>query len=249
MMPSTSITRPHLCALSALAITSLLLGQSVAWAEGDAVAGNKIFQAQCVVCHSDKPGINGFGPTLAGVVGRKAATIAGVDYSSALKNSGITWDAVTLEQFLTDPAKKVPGTAMAVSIPAAGDRSDLIAFLSTLVVASPAPTAAKPVQREKITGPTQADLEGAAASRQNWLYASHDYAGTRFADINQITAANARRLRAVCLYRSEQTAPTQTNPIVYDGVIYLTFARATVAIDAATCRERWTYNWQPIGRE
>jgi alcohol dehydrogenase (cytochrome c) len=248
-MPRTSSARLRVSASSALAVASFLLGQSGAWAEGDAPAGNKIFQAQCAVCHSDKPGINGFGPTLAGVVGRKVAAIPGVDYTSALKNSGLTWDATTLDQFLTDPAKKVPGTAMAVSIPAAVDRSDLIAFLSTLVVAAPAPTAAKPVQREKITGPTQADLEGAAASRQNWLYASHDYAGTRFADISQITAANASRLRAVCLYRSEQTAPTQTNPIVYDGVIYLTFGRATVAIDAATCRERWTYNWQPKGRE
>ncbi|HEY6255181.1 MAG TPA: PQQ-binding-like beta-propeller repeat protein [Xanthobacteraceae bacterium] len=142
---------------------------------------------------------------------------------------------------------------MAVMIPSSTDRADLIAYLSTLVVA-PAPASAstappKEAIKAAITGPTQAELDGAAASRQNWLYASHDYAGTRFADLKQITPANAAKLRAVCLYRFEQAAPTQTNPIVYDGVMYLTFARATVAIEATTCRERWTYNWQPKGHE
>jgi alcohol dehydrogenase (cytochrome c) len=40
---------------------------------------------------------------------------------------------------------------------------------------------------------------------------------------------------------------TQTNPLVYKGVMYLTIDKATVAIDAATCRERWTYNWKGKG--
>ena len=101
----------------------------------------------------------------------------------------------------------------------------------------------------KITGPTQAELDGAAAATDAWLYASHDYAGTRFVDLNQITPANAKNLRPVCLYRSEQSASVQTSPLVYGGVMYLTFGRATVAIDAKTCRERWTYIWQPKGQE
>jgi alcohol dehydrogenase (cytochrome c) len=233
------------------ALGAVLMFQSCgqAWADGDAAAGNRIFQAQCVVCHSDKPGVNGFGPTLAGVVGRAAAAIAGFDYSSALRNSRLTWDAATLDQFLADAPKKVPGTAMAVSIASSTDRADLIAHLSTLVVAPPPASAATAAPKGTVAGPTQADLDAAAASRQNWLYASHDYAGTRFADLKQITPANAGKLRAVCLYRFSQAAPTQTNPVVYDGVMYLTFARATVAIDATTCRERWTYNWEPKGHE
>ena len=56
-------------------------------------------------------------------------------------------------------------------------------------------------------------------------------------------------MRPVCLYRSEQPASVQTSPLVYGGVMYLTFGRATVAIDAKTCRERWTYIWQPKGQE
>jgi alcohol dehydrogenase (cytochrome c) len=228
---------------------SFLYGHSAAMAADDAAAGSRIFAAQCAVCHSNQQGVNGFGPSLAGIVGRSAAVIPGFKYTSALRNSGVTWTAPNLDQFLADSAKRVPGTAMAVSIQATSDRSDLIAYLSTLVAAAPAQAAPTAPQAAQITGPSQADLNGAATSTANWLYASHDYAGTRFADLKEITAANAASLRAVCLYRSEQPAPTQTNPIVYDGVMYLTFARATVAVDAVTCRERWTYNWQPKGHE
>jgi alcohol dehydrogenase (cytochrome c) len=240
--------RPTIFACGVASI-SVLLSCATAQADGDAASGDKIFQAQCAVCHSTKPGANGYGPSLAGVVGRHAAAISGFNYSSALKEANLTWDAANLDQFLADSGKKVPGTAMAIMLPSASERADIIAYLSTQVAAAPAPTTPAAAQGEKISGPSQADLDGAASSRENWLYASHDYAGTRFADLKQITPANAAKLRAVCLYRSEQAAPTQTNPIVYDGVMYLTFARATIAIDATTCRERWTYNWQPKGHE
>jgi alcohol dehydrogenase (cytochrome c) len=77
---------------------------------------------------------------------------------------------------------------------------------------------------------------------------THDYAGTRFVDLKQITPANAGSLRAVCLYRPEQqVAAVEPSPVVYKGVMYVTFGFATVAIDAATCRERWTYVWHPKG--
>lgn len=60
-------------------------------------------------------------------------------------------------------------------------------------------------------------------------------------NLDQITPANAKDLRPVCLYRSEQSASVQTSPLVYRGVMYLTFGRAIVALDAKSCRERWTY--------
>src|SRR4029077_10202914 len=97
---------------------------------------------------------------------------------------------------------------------------------------------------QKTRAPTKAELDGAASATDAWLYASHDYAGTRFVDLREITPANAKSLRPVCLYRSEQAASGQTSPLVYQGVMYLPFGRATVAIDAKTCRERWSYMWQ-----
>ena len=94
-----------------------------------------------------------------------------------------------------------------------------------------------------VVGPSQAQLDDAASDTQDWLYATHDYAGTRFVDLKQITPANAATLRPVCLYRADEEAPTQTDPLVYKGVMYLTFGPTTVAIDATTCRQIWAYTW------
>src|SRR5690349_6974646 len=247
-MSDQSITKSHRVNLPCSALAALLLvaGVREAAAAGDASAGEKIFQSQCAVCHSNQPGVTGLAPSLAGVVERKAASIPDFSYTSALKNSGLVWDPAELDQFLTDPAKKVPGTAMAVAISAAADRSNLIAYLATLTAAAPA--AAKAAAVLAIIGPSQAELNGASTNSQDWLYVTHDYAGTRFVDLQQITPANAGSLRAVCLYRPEQqVAAVEPSPVVYKGVMYVTFGFATVAIDAATCRERWTYVWHPNG--
>src|SRR5580700_1290633 len=96
----------------------------------------------------------------------------------------------------------------------------------------------------KRPGPTSAELLDAATDTQSWLYASKDYAGQRFVALNQITAANAHQLRAVCIYRSNTTGSLQSSPLVYKGVLYFTVDNVTVAIDAATCREKWINTWQ-----
>ncbi|WP_375465317.1 c-type cytochrome [uncultured Methylobacterium sp.] len=76
----------------------------------DAAAGKKVFTA-CKACHAF--GKNGLGPNLTGVVGRKAASVKGYNYSNALKKSGITWDEANLKEWLTGPAaNKVKGTKM-----------------------------------------------------------------------------------------------------------------------------------------
>ena len=238
----------RLClAASLAAITSV----GPAFAAEDVGAGQEIYQAQCSACHSNQPGVNGIGPSLAGVAGRKAGSLPGFHFTPALQGSGLTWNAQTFIQFLSDPTKLVPGTAMTVMVPAPIGRANLFAYLETLkdTTAETAPSLSSKTAAPKITGPTQAELNEAAASTETWLYASHDYAGRRFVDLNQITPANAKNLRPVCLYRSEQSASVQTSPLVYGGVMYLTFGRATVAIDAKTCRERWTYIWQPKGQE
>ena len=89
-----------------LCIVAGLIIYLAAFAQG-AAAGRTLFQQQCSVCHSDQAGVNGFGPSLAGIVGRKAAGTPGFDYTSALRNSGLTWDPSNLDQFLADSAKKV----------------------------------------------------------------------------------------------------------------------------------------------
>ena len=235
----------RLClAASLLAIASA----SPALAAEDVGAGQEIYQAQCSACHSNQPGVNGIGPSLAGVAGRKAGSLSGFHFTPAITGSGLTWDAKTFIQFLADPSKLVPGTAMTVMVPDETGRANLYAYLATLKDTTAATKPSGPAVA-KITGPTQDELNGAESATDTWLYASHDYAGSRFVDLKEITPANAKNMRPVCLYRSEQPASVQTSPLVYGGVMYLTFGRATVAIDAKTCRERWTYIWQPKGQE
>jgi alcohol dehydrogenase (cytochrome c) len=98
-------------------------------------------------------------------------------------------------------------------------------------------------------GPTQAELNAAAANATDWLVTNHDYGGQRFVDTGEINRENARALRPVCLYQAGDLRPFHTNPLVYRGVLYLTTPYATIALDAATCRVRWRHVWRPKGRE
>jgi len=108
------------------------MGASAAHAAGDAANGEKIF-AKCKACHTVEAGKNKIGPSLAGVVGRKAGTAEGFNYSDAMKNSGLTWDEATLDTYLTGPKKLVPGTKMAFpGLPNEQDRLDVIAYLKSV---------------------------------------------------------------------------------------------------------------------
>jgi cytochrome c len=89
--------------------------------------------AVCAGCHSTQVGKTAFGPSLAGVGGRRAGTLAGYAYSPALKASGLTWNAKTLDRWLTDPKKTVPGTKMPfIGIQDRKTREQVVAYLLTL---------------------------------------------------------------------------------------------------------------------
>lgn len=88
--------------------------------------------SQCRSCHSVEPGKNGIGPTLAGIVGTKAGEVPGFAFSPALKQSGITWDRATLEQWLAGPTKLVPGTRMVIGVSDPVRRKEIIDYLETL---------------------------------------------------------------------------------------------------------------------
>jgi len=97
----------------------------------DANAGKQLF-GQCSVCHAID-GTNGVGPSLKGVAGRKAGSVAGFRYSRAMKGSSIVWDDKSLDAYLVDPQKMVPGNTMPFSgIADAKQRVDLVAYLQTL---------------------------------------------------------------------------------------------------------------------
>ncbi len=78
----------------------------------DAQKGKTIFTV-CLVCHAIGPGAqNKIGPELNGLDGRKAGTVPNFDYSDANKNSGIVWNEETFEDYIKNPAAKIPDTKM-----------------------------------------------------------------------------------------------------------------------------------------
>lgn len=109
--------------------TDTVDGTKLASLTGDATHGKQVFM-QCKTCHAVEEGKNMIGPSLAGIIGRAAGSVAGYSYSAANKNSGITWSEDKLFQYLEKPARVVPGTKMAFGgLAKAQDRADVIAYL------------------------------------------------------------------------------------------------------------------------
>jgi cytochrome c len=115
---------------AAIVFVAMFLSASTAKADGDAARGQTVF-GKCAACHAPSMQ-NKVGPGLADVVGRKAGTVAGFNYSPALMAFGKSWDEQTLDTFLAGPMKLVPGTRMPIALPGAQDRADVIAYLKTL---------------------------------------------------------------------------------------------------------------------
>lgn len=113
-------------AAASLAIVGTAMAQQ---APSDPVRGKTVY-ARCAACHDLNTGATRLGPSLKGVVGRTSGTIPNFNYSQALKDKAVVWNAETLDAFLSGPSKYVPGNRMAFP-PLANpqDRADLIAFL------------------------------------------------------------------------------------------------------------------------
>jgi cytochrome c len=118
--------------LAGLTVIAMLAGSTAAYAAppADAAAGAVVFK-KCASCHSvDPSGKNGLGPNLRGVVNRKAGTVAGFNYSPAMKASGQVWNDKNLARFLAAPRQALPGTKMIfIGLPNAQDQANVIAFL------------------------------------------------------------------------------------------------------------------------
>lgn len=96
----------------------------------DANHGKELFLA-CVACHTEKA--DALGPSLKGVVGRKAASLDNFRYSPAMTRSNITWTETNLREYLMDPQGKVKGNRMPFSgMTNRSDVDDIIAHLATL---------------------------------------------------------------------------------------------------------------------
>jgi alcohol dehydrogenase (cytochrome c) len=126
------------------------------------------------------------------------------------------------------------------------------AALKTVAFATPAPSA--PLKSPDViagphgtspsgSGPSQAELSGAASHGADWLTTNRDYSATRLSPLTQIDRTNVAHLQPVCSASAGPATAFQTSPIVYQGVLYFTTSFTTLAIDAATCTLRWRHTW------
>jgi cytochrome c len=94
-------------------------------------ASNQAFNNACRTCHSTKDGDNRLGPNLHGILGRKAGSLPGYNYSSAMKGAGFDWNEEKLDRFMAHPDEVVPGNNMKPfgGVASADDRAQIIAFL------------------------------------------------------------------------------------------------------------------------
>jgi cytochrome c len=95
----------------------------------DAARGKQLYESRCIGCHSVDA--NRVGPAHKGVFGRKAGSVKDYDYSDALKKTRVIWNEQTLDRWLANPEKLIPGQKMGFSVPDAKDRADLIDYLKS----------------------------------------------------------------------------------------------------------------------
>jgi cytochrome c len=111
-----------------------LMGLSTAASAQDAAEGQKVF-TKCMTCHTAEDATNKIGPSLKGIVGRKAASVEGYKYSPAMLAkgaAGVVWDEATLTTYLPDPKAFVPGTKMTFpGLKNPQDVANVIAYLKT----------------------------------------------------------------------------------------------------------------------
>jgi cytochrome c2 len=124
----------HLLASALVLSTTLYAGSALA--AGDAGKGKKVFN-KCKACHTVKAGKHKIGPSLAGVVGRKAGSAAGFKKYKGLKGADWTWNDAELAKFLTNPKKYLKGktgkrSAMALKVKKKKDRENVIAYLNSI---------------------------------------------------------------------------------------------------------------------
>jgi len=115
--------------LAGIFVLTFVLGPSLAFA--DAQSGKKTFKKRCAVCHSINAGKHKNGPSLAGIIGRKAGSTDFPKYKG-LKGFDAVWDAQNLDKFLSNPKKFVGAKTMAFKLKKENERADVIEYLKTL---------------------------------------------------------------------------------------------------------------------
>lgn len=122
----------HLTRIAVVVWLSIAGGAVPAFAEGNAARGRLAYQRTCIACHGDSKTASSVGPSLVGLIGRRAGTVAGTPYGRSLYESGIIWDEAALQRYLASPSDEVHGTIMPIGVQDPVARDDLVAYLKSL---------------------------------------------------------------------------------------------------------------------
>lgn len=127
-----TIRAQSICLLGAASMFVAGMPLSAIGASGDPARGAQLFGRACGACHSLAPGEHRTGPSLAGVIGRKAGMADEFHrYSPPLQASGVIWDEASLDAWIADPQAFIPGTRMSFrGLSDTQARADLIAYLA-----------------------------------------------------------------------------------------------------------------------
>jgi cytochrome c len=95
-------------------------------------AGELVFK-QCNICHQvGENAKNEAGPVLNGIIGRKAGTASGFEYSAGFKSAGLVWDDASFREYIKDPKSMFPGTKMVFAgLKDEHKVADLLAYLKS----------------------------------------------------------------------------------------------------------------------
>ena len=111
------------------AVLAFVLAGGEARAQGDVAKGEKVF-GKCKTCHDIATAKNKVGPTLHGVIGRKAGAVEGFKYSEAMVASGVVWDETTIAEYIKKPKEFIAGNKMAFAgLKKDEEVADLVAYI------------------------------------------------------------------------------------------------------------------------
>jgi alcohol dehydrogenase (cytochrome c) len=208
--------------------------------------GAALYREHCASCHaSDLTG--GAGPALSGFVfadhwvGKNAVLYESISKTmpldapgtlSAEENRSITDYILRYNKLEDEPAKdsKSPSGTGAHSA-------------AQIIL----PAAAKRFATATSTEPGDEELKNPSSG--DWLYYNLSLTGQRYSALRQITPQNVRHLAPKCIFQTGEVGSFQASPIVRQGLMYITTAHRTYALDASTCRKRWSHEYTPTGTE
>lgn len=220
-------------------------------------SGEALYQTQCALCHGDNLD-DGVANSLLGQTFRKTWSRLGVNVSDLFGRISNTMPPGQLGELDEEENLQILAYILGRNNVLSGSenlKSDF-EYLSAIPLSRGdeeldiAANFIKGLQglEPKGEGPSFDELLTAAENAEDWLYHNHNYQGTRYSALSQINLSNVKELQQVCAYQLNSTKSMQAGPLVHNGIMYVTDATHTAAIDASNCRKIWSYEWEPKDR-